>query len=316
MRLAQQGDHQRAGDDGDEDSGQVGTTGQGLQQGALVGLLVGADEEGADDGADDADGRHDHGDGHGLEGLIGEGGHAQRRGRDDGANIGLVQIGAHTGHVAHVVAYVVSDDGGVPGVVLRDTGFHLTHQIGAHVGGLGEDAAAHTGEQSHGGGAHTEGQHGAGDGGGLQLEHEAQQEEPHGDVQQAQTHHGEAHDGAGGEGHPQTTVQPLLAGIGGAAVGGSGDLHAGQAGEEAAGQEGEGYEPRQQTAGCHDAQHHHHAGEEHAYHGILALEVCVSTLTNGLGDLLHEGGALREAQHLLCGDDHKEKRNDGANKCG
>jgi hypothetical protein len=80
--------------------------------------------------------------------------------------------------------------------------------------------------------------------------------------------------------------------------------------------EGEGYEPRQQTAGCHDAQHHHHAGEEHAYHGILALEVCVSTLTNGLGDLLHEGGALREAQHLLCGDDHKEKRNDGANKCG
>ena len=112
---------------------------------------------------------------------------------------------------------------------------------------------------------------------------------------------------------------PSLAGIGGAAVGGGGDLHAdeaGQAGEEAAGQEGEGYEPRQQTAGCHDAQHHHHAGEEHAYHGILALEVCVSTLTNGLGDLLHEGGALREAQHLLCGDDHKEKCNDGANKRG
>jgi len=55
---------------------------------------------------------------------------------------------------------------------------------------------------------------------------------------------------------------------------------------------------------------------KNTYHGILALEVCVSTLTNGLGDLLHEGGALREAQHLLCGDDHKEKRNDGANKCG
>ena len=36
MRLAQQGDHQRAGDDGDEDSGQVGTTGQGLQQGCLL----------------------------------------------------------------------------------------------------------------------------------------------------------------------------------------------------------------------------------------------------------------------------------------
>ena len=104
-----------------------------------------------------------------LKAVIGEGGHAQRRGRDDGANIGLVQVGAHTGHVAHVVAHVVGDGGGVPGVVLGDTGLHLAHQVGAHVGGLGEDAAAHTGEQSHEGGAHAEHDHGAGDGGGVQA---------------------------------------------------------------------------------------------------------------------------------------------------
>ncbi len=115
---AQQVPHQEEGDDGDQHGGQVGAAGQGLQQGALVGVLLGLDEEGADDGADDAHGRHDHGDGHGLEGLTGEGGHAQGGGGDDGADIALVQVSAHTGHVAHVVAHVVGDGGGVAGVVL------------------------------------------------------------------------------------------------------------------------------------------------------------------------------------------------------
>ncbi len=79
---------------------------------------------------------------------------AQGKGSQDGADIGLVQVSAHAGHVAHVVAHVVGDGGGVTGVVLGDTGLHLTHQVGAHVGGLGVDAAAHTGKQSHEGSAH------------------------------------------------------------------------------------------------------------------------------------------------------------------
>ena len=32
----------------------------------------------------------------------------------------------------------------IPGVVLGDAGLYLAHQVRAHVGSLGEDAAAHT----------------------------------------------------------------------------------------------------------------------------------------------------------------------------
>ena len=314
---AQQGPHQEEGDDGDQDRGQVGAAGQRLQQSALVGVLLGLDEEGADDGADDAHGRHDHGDSHGLEGLVAERRHAQGGGGDDGAHIALVQVGAHASHVAHVVAHVVGNDGGVAGIVLGDTGFHLAHQVGAHVGSLGEDAAAHTGEQRHGAGAHAEGQHSAGDVGGLQLEHEAQQHEPDGDVEQAQAHHGEAHDAAGGERHPQTLVQAVAAGISGAAVGLGGDTHAhkaAEAGEEAAGQEREGHEPGQQAAGGHDAQHHDHAGEEDAHDGVLPLQVRIRALADGAGDLAHQRGSLLKAQHLLACEQGKEQCDDGPDK--
>ena len=145
-------------------------------------------------------------------------------------------------------------------------------ELSGNIGGLGENAAAYTSKQGHGAGAHAEGQHGTGDVRRLQLEDKAQQQEPHGDVQQAQTYHGEAHNAAGGERHTQALIQPIAAGIGGAAVGLCGNAHAhkaAEAGEKAAGQECKGYEPGQQLAPCHDAQHHDHAGKENAHHGIL-----------------------------------------------
>ena len=249
MLDAQQGPHQKEGDNSNQNSRQVGAAGQCFQQRALVGVLLGLDEERANDGADDAHRRHDHGDGHGLERLIAERGHAQRGGRDDGANIALIQVRTHTGHIAHVVTYVIGDNSGVAGIVLGNTGLNLAHQIGAHIGRLGEDAAAHAGKQRHGAGAHAEGQHGAGDVGGLQLKHEAQKHEPHADIQQAEADNGESHNGAGGESHAEAAVQAVAAGVGGAAVGLGGDTHtdkAAEAGEETAGQEREGHEPSQQ----------------------------------------------------------------------
>ena len=63
-------------------------------------------------------------------------------GGDDGDDVGLEQVGGHAGAVAHVVAHVVGDGGGVAGVVLGDARLDLAHQVGAHVGRLGEDAAA------------------------------------------------------------------------------------------------------------------------------------------------------------------------------
>jgi hypothetical protein len=71
---------------------------------------------------------------------------AQHHGGDQRDRVGLEQVGGHAGAVAHVVAHVVGDHGGVARVVFGDAGFHLAHQVGADVGALGEDAAAQTRE--------------------------------------------------------------------------------------------------------------------------------------------------------------------------
>ena len=59
----------------------------------------------------------------------------------------LEQVRRHAGAVAHVVAHVVGDGGRVAGVVLGDARLDLADQVGADVGGLGEDAAADPQEQ-------------------------------------------------------------------------------------------------------------------------------------------------------------------------
>ena len=61
-------------------------------------------------------------------------------------DVGLEEVGGHAGTVADVVAHVVCDDGRVARVVLGDAGLDLADEVGADVGGLGEDAAAETGE--------------------------------------------------------------------------------------------------------------------------------------------------------------------------
>ena len=76
-----------------------------------------------------------------------EAGHAQDHRRHDGDFVALEDIGRHTGAVAHVVAHVVGDGGGVARIVFGDAGLDLAHQVGADVGRLGVDAAAHTHEQ-------------------------------------------------------------------------------------------------------------------------------------------------------------------------
>ena len=61
--------------------------------------------------------------------------------------VALEQVGGHAGAVADVVAHVVGDGGRVAGVVLGDAGLDLADEVGADVGGLGEDAAADPQEQ-------------------------------------------------------------------------------------------------------------------------------------------------------------------------
>jgi hypothetical protein len=82
---------------------------------------------------------------------------ADQHGGHGGDGIGLEQVGGHTGTVTHVVAHVVGDGGRVSGVVFGNPGFDLTHQVGAHVGTLGEDTTAQTGEDGDQAAAETEG---------------------------------------------------------------------------------------------------------------------------------------------------------------
>ena len=78
--------------------------------------------------------------------LLVEQQHAEQHHRDRGDRVGLEQVGGHAGAVADVVADVVGDHRRVARVVLGDPGLDLADQVGTDVGGLGEDAAAQTGE--------------------------------------------------------------------------------------------------------------------------------------------------------------------------
>ena len=139
----------------------------------------------------------------------------QQHGGDDGHRVGLEQVGGHAGAVADVVAHVVGDHGGVAGVVLGDAGLDLAHQVGAHVGALGEDAAAEPGEDGDQRAAEAQRDH--------RLQHRrssssvparhaaAQDEVVAGDAEQAEADHQHAGDGAGLEGDVQAGGEALLA---------------------------------------------------------------------------------------------------------
>ncbi len=107
-------------------------------------VRAGLDGGSAPDRAQDADGpdqeRED-------DPLVAEAGVAQDHGRDDGHLIAFKDVGGHAGAVADVVADVVGDRGGVAGVILRDAGLDLAHQVGTDIGRLGVNAAADSHEQ-------------------------------------------------------------------------------------------------------------------------------------------------------------------------
>ena len=296
--MAQQEIGEGSGGDGRESSRQIGAGAQGAQQGFLGGVLFGFYEEAAHDGAQNAAHRQQDGQNQPIPAVAGAG--AQSESGQDGAHIGLVQVSAHAGHVAHVVAHVVRNGGGVAGVVLRDARLHLAHQVSAYVGSFGVDASAHPGEQSHKGGAHAVHHHD------IAQSHrvvdpgpQAQDDKPQGDVQQSQAHHSKAHDTARGEGHPQSPVQALAGGLGGACVGIGGNFHAhqtGQHGPDAAGQKGKGSESGEHLsarAEGHDQKQNKDHSKDLGHRGVLVLEVGIGAGADSPGNFLHSGGPFR-----------------------
>ena len=76
-----------------------------------------------------------------------ERGVAQDHGGYDGDFVALENIGGHAGAIADVIADVIGDGSGIAWVVLGDVGFNFAHQVGADVGRLGINAAAHPHEK-------------------------------------------------------------------------------------------------------------------------------------------------------------------------
>ena len=253
-----------------------------------IGILLAAHKEGGDHGSEDAD----RGDDQRIKragALEGDArhGHAQGEGGDDRAYVGLKQVGAHAGHVAHVVAHVVGDDGGVARVVLGDTDLDLADEVGADVGRLGVDAAADTREERDGRGAQREAEHIA---------------EIIGDVnkaaaQEAQTDDAHAHDRAAGEGDREGLVHTALhRGVRGTDVGAGGHPHAEEAGCDRK-QRAEQKADRGPDIDKDRDQRKEHNDEDRE-DLILGGQKSVGALGDGGGDLLHAGIARRSLGHI------------------
>ena len=315
------------GGDAAEGGCEVGAHAHALQELSHAGAFLGAHGEDAEHGQHHADCGDEHGgeDGAHLHVVACsvECGCTQCHCGEDGTAVAFVKVCTHAGHVTHVVAHVVGDGGGVAGVVLGEVGLHLSDKVGAHIGGLGVDASAHSCEEGLGGCTHSEGKHGGGDDnhllcGGDIIHEGIQEDEPESDVQKPEAYHGKAHDCTGAEGNLEACVQAAAGGVGGAAGGICSSAHAdetGKSGEETAGEECEGHPGVLYSEAV--SQH----GEKYGQHGkhddnylVLLFEVSHCSLTHELCDFLHCRGSLILLFHLCiedCGENERHDRGNG-----
>ena len=250
----------------------------------------------------------------------GEAGDAEDDRRHQGDLVALEQVGGHAGAVAHVVAHVVGDGGGVARVVLGDARFDLADEVGADVGGLGEDATADPEEQRQQGATEAE----------ADEDRRAgvlEEGDDHGGAEEAQTHGEHARDAAGAEGHLQGLGEGVALGGGrGADVAPGGQRHAdvaGEAGHDAAGDEGEG--PSRPGLGeghgdvavglldlrRRDEDDRGQWDHDHGDRLELAAEVRGGALLDRLGDLDHLRRALVLGEDVLHQDEADTEGEDG-----
>ena len=253
------------------------------------------DEERADHRGHDA-GRADRQRQHHRRGLRlpREEDRAQYHGRHHRNRIGLEQVGGHAGAVAHVVAHVVGDDGGVARVVLGDPGLNLPHKVGADVRALGEDAAAQAGEDRDQRSAEPQGDQGSDD-----LAHLQAQVEQNGVVdghgEQRETGHQHPGDGPGLERDAQPVRQAPGCGLGRAHVRAHRHVHAdvsGRTGQHRADHEPDAGAPVEPQPGQHE--------DDRADDGdgrVLTVEVGAGAFLDRRGDFTHAGRAGIADQH-------------------
>ena len=292
---------------GDEHRAELRAAPEGREELLDAGMFLGAYRIDADDGQEDAHSGYQHGGYHGFllhRGVGREGRCAERGGGEDGPGIGFVEIGAHSGHVAHVVAHVVGNGGRVARVIFRDARLHFSHQVCAHVGRLGIDSAAHAGKKRLARSAHAEGQHRGRDEDELLSAGEVgkclEDQVPRRNVQQREAHHGKAHDSSRAESHLKPVVKRLPRCPGRAGGGVSGRLHAhisGQGREESASQEGHRHPVVLQIEKGQHQKEHRQADKDDAHHLVLLAEVGHGAFAHGFCYFLHEERAFVPLLH-------------------
>ena len=240
--------------------------------------------------------------------VLAERGGTQDQGGDQHHGIRLEEVGGHAGAVADVVAHVVGDGRGVARVVLGDAGLDLADEVGADVGGLGEDAATDTHEHREQGGAEAEALEHLG-GVALVEQHDD------GGAEQAEAHGRHADGATGAEGDPHAVVTVTVAGGGGHPdVGLHGQAHAEVAdggGEQRADDEEAGAAPADLGGvGREQEQQAEDEDDEDAERLELAGEVRLGAFFDGSADLLHLLGAGVGRQDLLAEEHTHDQRDD------
>ena len=224
-------------------------------------------------------------------------GRAEDQRGDQRDRIRLEEVGGHAGAVADVVADVVGDGGRVARVVLGDARLDLADEVGADVGGLGEDAAADPHEHREQGGAEAEALE---DLRGVALV----EEHDDGGAEQAEAHRGHADGATGAERDPHAAVTvAVTGGRGDADVGLDGERHAEVADEAPR-------RPRRRRrssdrpsltldgVGREQEQQPEDEDDEDAEGAELAGEVRLGALLHRCADGLHVLGAGVGGEHL------------------
>jgi len=77
-------------------------------------------------------------------------------GGDHRSHVGLEEVGTHPCRIPYIVPDVIGDHPRIPGVVFRDPGLHLAHQVRPDIRALGVDSSTDAGKKSNGTGSHGE----------------------------------------------------------------------------------------------------------------------------------------------------------------
>ena len=226
---------------------------------------------------------------------------AQNDGRDKRDFITLEHIGGHARAVAHVIAHVVGNRGGVARIVFRNARFHFADQVRAHVSGFGEDAAAHAHEEC----------------GQRAAEAEANQDQ-HGFLTEDQKHQARADQPQADRHHTRYCARPKRGFqcafersarlIGGALIGNRRHAHAhvpGHVRRHDAQNEKHRYArslgcavPKRRLAPIQKEQQNGDYNDERQHGFYLLSQVSQRAITDGLADFLHLLRSCTQAFHL------------------